>query len=81
MPQVRQQQIWKIALESTHHGWRDSTTASFVRENKSMADKQVFQTLNGLRGIAALAVVAFHWELQDPLNLKYGLLAVDFFLF
>ena len=44
-----------------------------------MADKQVFQTMNGLRGVAALAVVAFHWTLQQPLHLKYGYLAVDFF--
>jgi peptidoglycan/LPS O-acetylase OafA/YrhL len=44
-----------------------------------MVDKQVFQTMNGLRGIAALVVVAFHWSLRDPLYMKYGFLSVDLF--
>lgn len=44
-----------------------------------MADKQVFQTMNGLRGIAALVVVAYHWSLRKPLHLANGFLAVDFF--
>lgn len=45
-----------------------------------MAKKKVFETMNGLRGVAALAVVAYHcFTLHDSLNLKYGFLAVDFF--
>lgn len=44
-----------------------------------LSDKRVFGTMNGLRGIAALVVVAIHWSLGDALGLKYGFLAVDLF--
>ena len=35
--------------------------------------------MNGLRGMAALAVVAYHWSLRHALYLENGFLAVDFF--
>ncbi|WP_158827281.1 acyltransferase family protein [Mucilaginibacter lacusdianchii] len=46
--------------------------------------KQHFEILDGLRGIAALAVVTFHfmeWVYTDPSNnfIGHGFLAVDFF--
>ena len=44
-----------------------------------MSGKHVFETMNGLRGFAALVVVGFHWSLRDPLNLENGFLAVDLF--
>ena len=44
-----------------------------------MADKQIFGTMNGLRGIAALAVVGYHFSLRGPLHLQNGFLAVDLF--
>jgi peptidoglycan/LPS O-acetylase OafA/YrhL len=33
--------------------------------------------MNGLRGIAALAVVVYHCSLREPMQLHYGYLAVD----
>jgi peptidoglycan/LPS O-acetylase OafA/YrhL len=39
----------------------------------------IFGTLNGLRGIAALVIVAFHTTLCDTLHLNNGYLAVDLF--
>ncbi len=44
-----------------------------------MKDKRTFGTINGLRGVAALVIVAYHSSLYDALNLKNGFLAVDFF--
>ena len=44
-----------------------------------LATKRVFETMNGLRGVAALAVVAFHWSLGEPFKLTHGYLAVDLF--
>ena len=44
-----------------------------------MTGKHVFGTMNGLRGMAALAVVAYHWSLRHALHLENGFLAVDFF--
>ncbi len=44
-----------------------------------MANKQVFQTMNGLRGIAALTIAALHFGLSAPLKLQYASIAVDFF--
>lgn len=46
--------------------------------------KQHFEILDGLRGVAALAVVVFHfmeWVFTDPANnfIGHGFLAVDFF--
>lgn len=43
--------------------------------------KNHFLALDGLRGIAALAVVLFHrrWWVQDGLHLDHAYLAVDFF--
>ncbi len=43
-----------------------------------MADKHIFETMNGLRGFAALAVVGLHWLDNHP-NLANGFLAVDLF--
>ncbi|MDE2578425.1 MAG: acyltransferase [Hyphomicrobiales bacterium] len=44
-----------------------------------MRSKPVFESLNGLRGVAAMMVVAFHWSLANALPLHYGFLAVDLF--
>src|SRR6478735_11217573 len=46
--------------------------------------KQHFEILDGLRGIAALAIVVFHfmeWVFSDPSKnfIGHGFLAVDFF--
>ena len=38
-----------------------------------------FQSLNGLRGIAALAVVLFHFSLRRPFGVDFGFIAVDLF--
>jgi peptidoglycan/LPS O-acetylase OafA/YrhL len=35
--------------------------------------------MNGLRGVAALAIVAYHWSFRELLNLDHGFLAVDLF--
>jgi peptidoglycan/LPS O-acetylase OafA/YrhL len=35
--------------------------------------------MNGLRGLAALAVVGFHWSFREPLMLDHAYLAVDLF--
>nr|WP_295926006.1 acyltransferase [uncultured Dyadobacter sp.] len=57
----------------------DKTTTTTVLETK-----QHFEILDGLRGVAALAVVMFHfmeWIYPDPGNnfIGHGFLAVDFF--
>jgi peptidoglycan/LPS O-acetylase OafA/YrhL len=43
-----------------------------------MSDKKIFGTMNGLRGIAALMVVALHWSLPGAQYFN-SFLAVDFF--
>jgi len=43
------------------------------------SSKAIFGTLNGLRGIAALIIVAFHGSLGEALSLGNGYLAVDLF--
>ncbi len=44
-----------------------------------MSDKHIFETMNGLRGFAALIVVTYHLSLSEPLSLGNGFLAVDLF--
>ncbi|NSL86905.1 acyltransferase [Chitinophaga sp. Mgbs1] len=55
-----------------------------VMKNNPLASKQHFEVLDGLRGIAALAIVVFHlYEFISPDYTKspigHGYLAVDFF--
>jgi peptidoglycan/LPS O-acetylase OafA/YrhL len=44
-----------------------------------MTGKRVFETMNGLRGVAAVTVVAYHWLPRHTFGLENGFLAVDFF--
>ena len=53
-------------------------------KSETLKPKQHFEVLDGLRGIAALAVVVFHfmeWVITDPTKnfIGHGFLAVDFF--
>lgn len=44
-----------------------------------MSEKRVFGVMNGLRGVAALLVVVFHWSFRDLLHLEHAYIVVDLF--